>query len=432
MNEKILIINVHSSRNLGDAALLNVALQQLYDSFSASKITICMDDPESHHGNEKVIDSIVAWTHPKNKDGTVSWNYWHLIELLPTSIIPLVSQQWLGTAIFAFTPKNLRPIVDAYISADIVVSGPGGFLYSSGRGISLLVTVYSIFMAVFARKPVYIFPQSIGPLKQPCQKPIIHWLLNRVRIVMVREPLSYKLVLTLGVDQSKIHLLPDMAFAIPKADKTVGAEWLGEKGIALQNKEPLLGMTIINWGKQHKGFELQGEYETACAAAVEWFVKSTGGKVILFPQVFGPYLSQDDRIPARRVANQFPELAKSIIVVEQPLALELLKSIYSWMDIFIGTRMHSNIFSLCEGVPVIMIGYLPKTRGLAEMLGIEEWYLDINQVSGNALSERLQQLWTRKNFWTEDRNMAIQKTILDALKAGGIVKEDYERWIQEN
>ncbi len=60
MNEKILIINVHSSRNLGDAALLNVALQQLYDSFSASKITICMDDPESHHGNEKVIDSIVA------------------------------------------------------------------------------------------------------------------------------------------------------------------------------------------------------------------------------------------------------------------------------------------------------------------------------------------------------------------------------------
>ncbi len=249
---------------------------------------------------------------------------------------------------------------------------------------------------------------------------------------MVREPLSYKLVLTLGVDQSKIHLLPDMAFAIPKADKTVGAEWLEEKGIALQNKEPLLGITIINWGKQHKGFELQGEYETACAAAVEWFVKSTGGKVILFPQVFGPYLSQDDRIPARRVANQFPELEKSIIVVEQPLALELLKSIYGWMDIFIGTRMHSNIFSLCEGVPVIMIGYLPKTRGLAEMLGIEEWYLDINQVSGNALSERLQQLWTRKNFWTEDRNMAIQKTILDASKAGGIVKEDYKRWIQEN
>ena len=430
MNEKIVIINVHSSRNQGDAALLNVTLEQLYASFPACKITICMDDPDSHPGNEKVIDSIVSWTHPKNTDGTVSWNYWHLIELIPTSIIPILSQQLLGRAIFALTPKKLMPIVETYISADIVVSGPGGFLYSSGRGMSLLVTVYSIFMAIIARKPVYVLPQSIGPLKQPWQKMIIHWLLDHVRIVMVREPLSLKLVQVLGVDQSKIHLLPDMAFAIPKSDKIIGSEWLEEKGIDPHKKEPLLGMTIINWGEQHKGFEFQAEYERACAAAVEWFIKSTEGKVILFPQVFGPYLSQDDRVPARRVAEQLPELSKSIIMIEQPLPLELLKSVYGWMDIFIGSRMHSNIFSLCEGVPVIMIGYLPKTRGLAEMLGIEEWYLDINQVNGIELSERLQILWAKKNFWTEERTRAIQKTILEASKVGGIVKADYERWIQ--
>ncbi len=430
MNEKIVIINVHSSRNLGDAALLNIALQQLYESFPSSKITICMDDPDSYHGQEMVIDSIVAWTHPKNNDGTVSWNYPHLIELFPTSIIPILCHLLLGKVIFTFTPKKLRPIIDATISADIVISGPGGFLYSSGKGISLLVSVYSIFMAIIARKPVYILPQSIGPLKQPWQKMVMHWLLEHVRIVMVREPISYNLVQALGVDQAKIHLLPDMAFAIPKSDSNFGAKWLEEKGIDLHLKEPILGMTIINWGEQHKGFELQAEFETACAVAIEWFIKSTGGRVILFPQVFGPYLSQDDRIPARRVAEHLPELLKSIIVVEQPLELEFLKSVYSRMDIFIGTRMHSNIFSLCEGVPVIMIGYLPKTLGLAEMLGIEEWYLDINQVKGNVLSECIQKLWDKKNFWTEARTQAIQRTILEASKVGGIVKEDYERWLQ--
>jgi colanic acid/amylovoran biosynthesis protein len=333
---------------------------------------------------------------------------------------------------YSFTPKKLRPIVEAYINSDMVISGPGGFLYSSGRGISLLVTVYAIFMAIIGNKPVYILPQSIGPLKQPWQRKIVHWMLDRVRIIMVREPISYNLVQDLGVDHSKLKLIPDMAFAMLKADKDIGAKWLEENGFDINPKKPILGMTIINWGEQHEGFDRQAEYEIGCGAAIEWFIKNSGGRVILFPQVFGPYLSQDDRIPARRVANQFPELSKSIFMVEQPLPIELLISIYSWMDAFIGTRMHSNIFSLSEGVPVIMIGYLPKTRGLAVMLGIEDWYIDINQVIGNELIQLLQKLWDEKNYWTDDIKKKIQKMILEASKVGGLVKEDYERWVHEN
>ena len=43
--------------------------------------------------------------------------------------------------------------------------------------------------------------------------------------------------------------------------------------------------------------------------------------------------------------------------------------------------MHSNIFALSETVPVIAIGYLHKTRGIASMLGMDRWVLDIQTIT---------------------------------------------------
>ena len=63
---KILVTNLHSSRNAGDHVLLQVALQQLYAQFPGSSITLAMNDPESYKdrldsGNEAVVDSFFAW-----------------------------------------------------------------------------------------------------------------------------------------------------------------------------------------------------------------------------------------------------------------------------------------------------------------------------------------------------------------------------------
>jgi colanic acid/amylovoran biosynthesis protein len=187
-------------------------------------------------------------------------------------------------------------------------------------------------------------------------------------------------------------------------------------------------MTIINWGKQHSGFDFQAEYETACAEAIRWFIAQAKGKVILFPQVFGPYLSQDDRVPARRVAESLNGLSDSIITVEEPIPLEQLKSIYAWMDVLIGTRMHSNIFALSEGVPVIMIGYLPKTRGMAEMFGIEEWCVDIGEASGNELISRLQKYWEKRVYWPEGKEAEFRRLISSTKQVGAWVHEDYLAW----
>ena len=132
---------------------------------------------------------------------------------------------------------------------------------------------------------------------------------------------------------------------------------------------------MINGEAQNPHFRRQVEYEPACASAARRFVELTGGRVIFFPQVCGPTLEQDDRVPARRVAIGLRDLSEAAWVVEEPLSVAALLDIYGQMDLFIGTRMHSNIFALSRDVPVIAIGYQHKTEGIAEMAGLKEWVI---------------------------------------------------------
>ena len=75
----------------------------------------------------------------------------------------------------------------------------------------------------------------------------------------------------------------------------------------------------------------------------------------------------------------------------------LLKALYGHMDIFVATRMHSGIFALTMGIPTLFVGYLHKTRGLVEMLGLEPWFLDIRTMTEADLFDRLEALWQQRD-----------------------------------
>jgi colanic acid/amylovoran biosynthesis protein len=430
MNENILIISIHSSKNLGDEALLQVTLQQLKANFLTNNITLSIDYPTSHMSQERIVDSILTWVHPADPEGSVSWNFARLVWLLPATSLPILSKRIFGKAIYTLTPKYLKQIIQAYIEADLVICKPGGFLYSSGLGVNLLVAIYSIVLALMAGKPVYLFPQSIGPLLYPWEKLLLRWMLNRVRIVMIREPISYQMIQKWGLRNPRCYLIPDVAFALPSAGREVSEAWLHQHGINPQAGYPLLGMTVFNWSAHNSRFVSQDAYEEACAAAVHYFVEHERGRVIFFPQTWGPLVGQDDRIIARRIAKKLPNLAGSVIVVEETLSAELLKALYSWMDVFVGTRMHSNIFALSEGVPVIAIGYQHKTEGIAQMVGVDEWVINLQDLQADELVEKIKKLYEEREEWRVRIKEVIPNLVREAGRGGKIVADDFIGYIR--
>jgi colanic acid/amylovoran biosynthesis protein len=428
---EILLINVHSLKNAGDAALTQVAVDQIEANFPNTNVTLVLDDPEDHSEYLHIVSSLNAWLKPTDNDGNAHWSIPHILLFIPLTIIPLIIYRIFNFRFFPLTPRNLRKLLNAYFDAEIIISQPGGFLYSSGRGFVLLVNLYSLNMALIAGKPLYIFPQSFGPFFQNWEKVLVKWTLSRARIVMAREPESYELLNSIGIPKSKSFLIPDLAFAFHGQPKAAGEKSLLDHGINSDQTKPLLGITVINWSAENKRFLQQEEYENAIASAARFFIEQYDGITVFFTQVSGPSLSQDDRIPTRRVITQLRDLSESVLFIEEPISADILKPIYGFMDIFIGTRMHSNIFAVGEGVPVIAIGYQHKTKGIMEMMNLEPWTIDINSLGVEQLQLMLSSLWNKRNFIQENLYRSVPNLADQANQAGKIILRDYNR-LQEH
>jgi colanic acid/amylovoran biosynthesis protein len=123
---------------------------------------------------------------------------------------------------------------------------------------------------------------------------------------------------------------------------------------------------------------------------IDW-VAHQGGMVTLFAQCRGPSQSEDDRRVVRRLDEQVG-CSQRIVLVEDALTPEALQAAYGQMDYFVGTRMHSVILALNAGVPALAIGYLAKTAGIMEDLGLAHRCLDIGTLTDKTLIDAFQHL----------------------------------------
>ncbi|NJP07613.1 MAG: hypothetical protein HC837_19340 [Chloroflexaceae bacterium] len=193
----------------------------------------------------------------------------------------------------------------------------------------------------------------------------------------------------------------------------------------LHDDRPLLGITTINWAEQNRSFKRQAIYETALLDAARWFIEQEGGRVVCLPQVCGPSLMEEDMLPARRIAAQLGNASDALMVIETAPPTDVLHAAYGLTDLLIGTRMHSNIFALTNGVPVVAIGYRHKTMGMMEMLGLERYVIDIAQVDSNTLTALLQAAWNEHATLRAQLPGHVGLLAARARLAGHIIRADY-------
>jgi colanic acid/amylovoran biosynthesis protein len=195
----------------------------------------------------------------------------------------------------------------------------------------------------------------------------------------------------------------------------------------VKERRPLLGVTLLNWEAQFGPFQRQAAYETAVVAAIRHFIHVREGHVALFAQVRGPTRAEDDRVPARRVYGQLADVAENVTFIESDPSPMELKAAYGLMDLFIGTRLHSNIFALSENVPAVLIQYQYKTRGIARMLGLEKWVLEIESVIGEQLCAALDQLWREREQIQAHIQERMQHVQTQIAQIGPMIVQDFRQ-----
>jgi len=182
---------------------------------------------------------------------------------------------------------------------------------------------------------------------------------------------------------------------------------------------------VINWRGHDRHHARPEQYEAAIAVALRAFLQAHGGSAILFPQVCGPSAGEDDRPPSRRIAAQLRGDGLPVVALAAEATPAQLQAAYGQMDLFLGTRLHSNIFALTAGTPVLAIAYQYKTHGVMRMLGLEAWVIDIGQATAEVVSAALEKLWRERAALRAQLQRTLPEIQHRARQAAAWIRADF-------
>lgn len=429
----ILVINLHSSKNLGDAAITDETVRQLRANFSDARITLAMNDPSSHPGGENldIVGSFKSWIYSIDKDRREHWHVPAFPYYLFCAVAALTTHGLFRRPLFLTRDPDKIQLLQAYFDADLVISCGGNVLYTKRHlAVSFFWIVFSTLFAYYAGKPLYMFPQSIGPFANSLHRHLARFVLSRMRLILVRDPLSLQFVKTVALPDVPCYQVPDAAFGLCPGALPTDVAWLRRSEELRLTGIPQVGITTINWGGQNPRFDGQVRYEEVLIELIRYITIEMEGHVFLFSQVVGPSLAEDDSRVARRILNRMTASSSRITYVNEVHFPSQLMAAYGCMDFVVGTRMHSNIFALCAAVPVIAIGYMSKTRGIMRSLGLEKWTCDIETVNGPDLVALFRRGWENRQEIVAYLQTCMPEVRRAARKAGSLIARDW-RAIQE-
>lgn len=410
----ILVTHVYSGENKGDAALLSVLLSEIKRVWKDSRIvalTFETVDEGSYFENVPLENSFMHLALVGYSNKIIKFFY----------SLYVIKITLLYALVFRFfnckvpLPRRIKKIVNRYHDADIIIPVGGGYLRGK-KGIAstveLLLQLHPLVFASYLGKPTVLFAQSIGPFSGAFQRSVAKWALSHVTHSIVREDCTMELLRSMDITKNVTRSV-DSGFLLEGNEKIKIKETLN-----IPKGKKLVGITVRSWLPKHK----QRIYESAVAELVRSIVTEYGMEVVFIPQVTAVGYNDDDRAAADRIHTQVGEL-KGCHFLSKCYDHHTIKSIYDELDLVVGTRFHSVIFSLTGFVPAIAISYEHKTEGIMKDLQLGEWVIPIEDVTEEILKNLFKKLVDNEITYREYLHITIPEYRSRAKEAIAIVKE---------
>lgn len=292
-----------------------------------------------------------------------------------------------------------------------VVKG-GSFFYGYRNFRSTFFYLRILYHLHFMKKlglKVVVFPQSMGPWETWISRWFSRRVINGMDAVIVRERLSAAILEKHRISRPPVFILPDVVLVAGKTSAATKFRLLKGELHFVVNARPF----EFNDPEQEK------RYLQSMVDIID-FLRSQGGNVYLVPQATGPTENEDDLLFLRMIFNRLAS-QNQVCLVEEAYNYGELIDIYSRMDLVVTTRLHAAIFAMSRCVPSVAVSYHgTKTKGLYQMMGLDDLVLDIHSVS----SERL--VHVVKNAFDNREN--LRKTIDVFVKKS---RDEYHRIMNE-
>lgn len=306
------------------------------------------------------------------------------------------------------------PWIDALDKADFIGEVRGGDSFSDIYGtVRFLVGILPTLSPLLMGKELVMLPQTFIPFRSRMAHFVARRILLSCRDVYVRDANSLGHVKDWLGDAAKVRFCPDMAFSLvpvqappqsidpplPTNAKLIGLN--------------INGMLYAESEARRTSFGIHDDYREFIIQLIKRILDETDSHILLLPHVFSNQ-SQDDHQPSASVHASLASANHGRLhLVNQPLNERELKSLVGNCDFFIGSRMHSCIAALSQGIPCIGVAYSQKFVGVFDTVGQRDSVLLASDMSAAEMVESIMQ---RIQHPEHDRNTlehaeAIRRTL---------------------
>ena len=356
----LVVSGYYGSKNAGDEAMLAAMLEVLSDLDPKLHITVISADPED--------------TRERHGVDAVGW-----LDL--TAILQLLGH------------------------ADLLISGGGSLLQNVTSRRSLYYYLGIIFLALAVHTPVMLYAQGIGPIEGGLARWLMKKIVNRTKLITVRDHGSLEELARLGIRMPRIEATADAVLAIHPVDKEAGRHILTEAGA--EGAKPVIGISVREWcGWTH--------YKDVLASVAQEVVTRYDARVVFLPMQY-----PEDVRAAESIAERIEGVAKAqVTVLPGEYRTHELLSLVGNMDLMIAIRLHALIFAGVMGVPMIGISYDPKIDRFLDSIG-ETPVGSLENVTPDELLAAVQDKW-------EHRKAIRQHTAALLKKQRGLAERSAE------
>lgn len=233
---------------------------------------------------------------------------------------------------------NLSQVSRAMRATGLFISGGGGLLQDVTSKRSLLYYLALIKLAAWLGKPVMVYANSLGPIRQPFNRRLTASVLSRVPCITVRDSGSRRFLDDLGVVKPRIEETADPVLL------------LSGPQVAVDRR--LITFAIREWPSEH-------DYVAEVAQAARQ-LQAEG-----YQTQFVPLHHARDRELAERLAAATPGAG----CLSEPLTVEQLLTVIAQSGVVVGMRLHALIMAAICLRPMVGIGYDPKVTSFLQDLG---------------------------------------------------------------
>jgi colanic acid/amylovoran biosynthesis protein len=299
------------------------------------------------------------------------------------------------------------PWIAALETCDCAGDVRGGDSFSDIYGMKrFLIGFLAAWTVLLVKGAMIQFPQTYGPYKNPLARWMAGFLLRRSTVIVARDKSSQKIAQELVGVSREVRLSPDVAFSLaavrpevlsvnPASDESLSGSVIGLN---------VNGLMFRGGYTRNNMFGLQMDYPGFLRDLVAALLKEHDGDLWLIPHTYAePGDVESDPEASHELRASLPEeLRGRVRILTGEYNPHQVKWIIGQCGFFIGSRMHSCIAALSQGVPCVGVAYSMKFRGVFESVGMEEWVVDGRECGESEAVSRVMELYRTRSTVRED------------------------------